>query len=144
MVSRLYLWPTIACICYTQYQHVDMLGNVCHGTQYKSEHSAKISFAPWLSTTIKLWICNILHKGFTPQQILQHHIELLQRSSMEGTLHIVQHTFLTLCDILKVASNLEIVTLQMDIDDARSVHNWAIANSSHTFFYQKLDHGGDG
>ena len=45
VISRLYLWPTVARIAYTQYQHVDMLGNVCHGPQYNGEHSSKISFA---------------------------------------------------------------------------------------------------
>ena len=66
----------------------------------------------------------MLHKGFTPQQILQHHIQLVQRGSMEGTLQAIRDIFLTLRDILNVASKLEMLTLQANVDDACSVHNW--------------------
>lgn len=81
----------------------------------------------------------MLHKGFTPQQVLQHHIELVQKSSLDGTLQAARDTFLMVRDIMNVASKLETLTLQTDMDDARSVHNWALSNTSQTFFYQKFD-----
>ena len=139
IVSQLYLFPTIARICYSEYRHVDSHGDICHGPTYQGSTSAKSSFAPWLSNDLKGWICEMLHKGFTPQQVLQLHIELVQKNSQQGGFRAVRDTFLTIRDILNVARKLETLTLQTNVDDALSVQNWATTNPAQVFIYQPLN-----
>lgn len=67
----------------------------------------KMAFAPWLSNNMKKWICEMLRKGFTPQQVLQHHIEPFQKTSFEGTFWTTRDTFLTMQDIVNLANKSE-------------------------------------
>ena len=87
---------------------------------------------------MKDWICETLHKGFTPQQVLQQHIELVQKNSQMGEFKAVRDTFLTIRDILNIARKLETLTLQTSVDDAQSVYNWATTNPTQMFCYQPL------
>ena len=103
IVSQLYLFPWVACICYPQYQHVDLHGDICHGLHYTDTDCAKFSFAPWLSNDMKSWICDMLHKGFTPQQVLQQHIDLVQSDVKDSKSRPTRDTFLTIRDILNVS-----------------------------------------
>ncbi|MCO5582896.1 hypothetical protein L7F22_036798 [Adiantum nelumboides] len=85
VVSQLYLFPDVAKINYIQYEHIDGSGNICHGDLYDGPMN-KLKFAPRLSSQMRDWVCNLLQRGFTPQQILTQHIQRAERCSMEGTL----------------------------------------------------------
>ena len=138
VISQLYLWPEVARINYIQYQHVDKDDIICHGKFYEGPQT-RLMFAPWLSSQIKEWVYDLLHKGFTPHQVFQHHIQMVHRNAMSGTLETSRDLFLTMHDILNISCKMENVSLHTDHDDAISVHNWVTDNRPQTFYYQPKD-----
>ncbi|MCO5594264.1 hypothetical protein L7F22_048291 [Adiantum nelumboides] len=138
VVSQLYLFPDVAKINYIRYEHIDGSGNICHGDLYDGPMN-KLKFAPRLSSQMRDWVCNLLQRGFTPQQILTQHIQRAERCSMEGILCTTRDLFLTMHDILNITCMMENVSLHTHQDDAVSVSNWVIDNPDHVFYYQSMN-----
>ncbi|MCO5554535.1 hypothetical protein L7F22_008065 [Adiantum nelumboides] len=138
VVNQLYLFPEVARISYIQFQHIDGADNICHGKFYEGPLN-KLKFAPWLSTQMKEWICSMLHKGFTPQQVFAQHIQSAERGSMLRNTDGTRDVFLTMRDVLNIACTMENASLHTHHDDAISVRNWVIDNPTNVFSYQAMN-----
>lgn len=141
VVNRLYEDPCIAMISYINPYHTDKADLVCHGAPCKDvDQNSNNFFSPWISLEKKTWVLNMLFRGFSPQQVLDWHIQYLHaRQSSDPKCYITRDDFLSIRDIMNISRKLAIHKYQLHDDDAESTKRWCVQNESMTFVYQEQD-----
>ncbi|MCO5581493.1 hypothetical protein L7F22_035378, partial [Adiantum nelumboides] len=130
--------PDVGLISYVYPYHTNKDEEVCHGSFH---HDASSKFSPWISLHKKVWVLNMLFRGFSPQQVMENHIQTLHaQRTKDSTYSMVKDDFLCIRDILNIASKLAIEQYQMHDNDAKSVQRWCLENGSNIFIYQHQDY----
>ncbi|MCO5590476.1 hypothetical protein L7F22_044446 [Adiantum nelumboides] len=107
---------------------------VCHG------EGSQILFSPWISKEKKLWVYNLLQRGFASQQVLDGHIKALhQQLNIDSRHGTSRDDFLSIRDILNIARKIAIDTIHLHEDDAKSTRRWCLDNEAMVFIYQEQD-----
>ena len=73
---------------------------------------------------MKEWISDILHKGFMPQLVFAHHIQMAKRNMLRGDICTNRDFFVMMQDILNVSCKIEDFSFHTNVHDVVSVHNW--------------------
>lgn len=139
-VNRLYERPDIAMISYVHPYHTDNGDLLCHGEPCKGDKNAHILFSPWISLDKKMWVSNLLYRGFTPHQVMERHIQDLHALQIrDPKLSLTRDDFLSMRDVVNISSKLAVDMYQLHEDDAESTRRWCIQNGEMTFIYQEQD-----
>lgn len=140
MVNLLYETPHIAMISYIHPYHTDNEDLLCHGEACKEDTNSHVLFSPWISLDKKMWVFNLLHRGFTPTQVMERHIQDLHAmQANDASRSMTRDDFLSIRDVLNISSKLASNIYQLHEDDAESTRRWCVQNSINVFIYQEQD-----
>ncbi|KAI5081789.1 hypothetical protein GOP47_0001532 [Adiantum capillus-veneris] len=136
-IKRLAKEQDVAVISYIHPYHTNKSDEVCHGS---SHPDASLKFSPWISLHKKIWVSSMLYRGFSPQQVMEKHIQALHTQKKEDPNYkLVRDDFLCIRDIMNIGSKLSIDQYQMHDNDAESVRRWCNENTLSIFIYQSQD-----
>ncbi|KAI5070538.1 hypothetical protein GOP47_0014881 [Adiantum capillus-veneris] len=139
-VKRLANEPDVGVILYIHPYHTNVDDEVCHSSSHDGDSS---KFSPWISMHKKVWIANMLFCGFSPQQVMEKHIQAMQalhtQTTMDPTYSMVRDDFLSIKDVLNIGQKLSIDEYQWHDNDAESVRRWCMENKGNIFVYQHQD-----
>ena len=127
--------PHIAEVCVIEAQHVNKAGVVVHGGMKLGDRGC---FAARLSPTIRKFVDDCLHEGYTVHQIMKKHLKFLRKWEADGGV-ITRDLLITPKDVRNIARKHAKETYMLDENDAQSVRMWVQRNPDKVFHYTETN-----
>ena len=127
--------PHIAEVCVIEAQHVNKDGVVVHGGMKTGDRGC---FAARLSPTIRKFVDDCLHEGYTVHQVMKKHLKFLRKWEADGGV-ITRDLLITPKDVRNIARKHAKETYMLDSNDAQSVRMWVQKNPDKVFHYTETN-----
>lgn len=127
--------PHLAEVCVIEAQHVNKDGVVVHGGMKVGDRGC---YAARLSPTIRKFVDDCLHEGYTVHQVMKKHLKFLRKWEADGGV-ITRDMLITPKDVRNIARKHAKETYMLHSNDAQSVRMWVQRNPDKVFHYTETN-----
>lgn len=131
VVKRLYARPSVAMLIYHERRHINQSGFVCHGPLDKDAIGPRAKNVPYVGNEVQQQTMSLIYQGIPSENVLQTHIEGIQRFCGPAAGHNASQYVQKLELIIKRSSH------ELDLDDQESIRLWVKKNRKSVFFHQE-------
>jgi hypothetical protein len=138
-----YLDGTLCVLIYENTEHLNIHGELCHGTMVELCHGTMVSGTRYalgvgLSDELKMKIAQMHAFGLSPAKIMQQHTKEVRELTLSNGV-VTRDTFLLPVDVRNICRKRAEELWEKHPSDPVSVRMWVMENPENVFYYQEHD-----
>ena len=133
VAKELYLDGALCVLIYENTEHLNIHGELCHGTMVTG---TRYALGARLSEELKMKIAQMHAYGLSPAQIMQQHTKEVRELALSNGV-VTRNTFLLPIDVRNICQKRAEELWEKHPSDPISVRMWVMKNPENVFYYQE-------
>ena len=133
VAKQLYLDDVLCVLIYENTKHLNIHGELCHGTMVSG---TRYALGAGLSEELKMKIAQMHAYGLSPAQIMQQHTKEVRELALSNGV-VTRNTFLLPIDVRNICQKRAEELWEKHPSDPISVRMWVMKNPENVFYYQE-------
>ena len=133
VAKQLYLDDALCVLIYENTEHLNIHGELCHGTMVSG---TRYALGAGLSEELKMKIAQMHAYGLSPAQIMQHHTKEVRELALSNGV-VTHNTFLLPIDVRNICRKRAEELWEKHPSDPVSVRMWVMENPVNVLYYQE-------